>query len=81
MRKTTIDRLLSELNAVRGLSYPAVGYSYYANVAGDGRKRRSIYTIVNAGGGVAYSGLNAHTPRATCQLVRAQLRFEHKRGA
>ena len=70
---STTERLLEELNAAKGLSYPQVGYSYFADVKGDGRNIRSVYTIVNAQGGVTYSNFNAATPRQRCNKIRAAI--------
>jgi hypothetical protein len=67
------DKLLGELNTLRGLEYPDQGFSYFANVAGDGRTYRSVYTIVNKGGGVTYSSLNAATDRQRCDKIRAAI--------
>ena len=73
MRKCKIDNALDALNAARGLAYPAIGYSYYADIRGDGARRRlprSIYTIISTGGGVTYSELNGATPRDTlCNIA------------
>ena len=71
---TTTDKLLVELNAKRGLVYPNVGYSYFADVRGDGSNRKQVYTITNAQGGVAYDyQLNGATPRERCAKIRAEL--------
>jgi hypothetical protein len=67
------DKLLGELNTLRGLEYPDQGFSYFANAAGDGRTYRSVYTIVNKGGGVTYSSLNAATDRQRCDKIRAAI--------
>lgn len=45
--KTTTARLLRELNAKRGFNYPDVGYSYFADVKGNGIHNPQIYTIIN----------------------------------
>jgi len=70
------DQLLHELNTIKGLSYPDVGYSYFANIKGDGSRpfRRSVYTIISAGGGVTYSPLNATSARKRCENIRAAIR-------
>lgn len=73
MKKSTTDRLLDELNALRGLSYPQKGYTYFANVAGDGRTHRTVYTITTDGGGVSHSELNADHARARCDKIRAAI--------
>lgn len=48
--KTTTARLLRELNAKRGFNYPDVGYSYFADVKGNGIHNPQIYTIINPKG-------------------------------
>lgn len=74
MAKCKIDLAVTALNAKRGLKYPDIGYMYYANIAGDGRKYRSLYTIINAGGGVSYSEFNGKTTRETLKKLNNQLR-------
>lgn len=75
MRKTTTEKLLTQLNIKRGLEYPDIGYSYYADIRGDGRNIRSVWTIINEGGGVTYSNLNGSTPRETCDKIREAIRL------
>ena len=68
---TTTEKLLNELNDKKGLSYPDVGYSYFADIKGDGRNIRSVYTIINENGGVCYNrSLNGETPRKRCANIR-----------
>jgi len=66
----TTERLLQELNEVRGLTYPMKGYSYFADVVGNGIAMPRVYIIVNANGGVTYSGLNKGTSRKRCDAIR-----------
>lgn len=73
---TTTEKLLNELNAARGLKYPAIGYTFFADVTGDGTNRRRVYTIINARGGVTFSDLNAATPRKRCDKIRAAIKTE-----
>lgn len=70
---TTTEKLLNELNAARGLKYPDIGYSFFADVKGDGTNRRRVYTIINTGGGVTFSELNAATARQRCDKIRAAI--------
>lgn len=72
----TTEKLLKELNAARGLKYPDIGYSYFADIKGDGRNIRSIYIIINENGGVCYSSLNGKTPRERCNKIRRAIRLE-----
>ena len=71
--KTTTARLLRELNAKRGFKYPDIGYSYFADVKGNGIYNPQVYTIINSKGGVCYSALNAETARQRCQNIRAAI--------
>lgn len=66
---TTTEKLLIELNAARGVAYPDPGYTYFADVRGDGRNIKSVWTIL-ASGGVTRSDLNAATPRQRCDKIR-----------
>jgi hypothetical protein len=68
--KTTTDKLLNQLNQLNGLSYPMVGYSYFADVAGFGDNRKSVHTVINENGGVVRSVLNGKTPRERCNKIR-----------
>lgn len=74
MTKASTKILLAELNAMRGLQYPEVGYCYFADVKGDGTYSPRVYTIVNPQGGVTLSCLNAPTARARCEKIRAAIR-------
>jgi len=73
MKPTLTDRLLDELNAKRGLKYPDVGYTYFADIKGDGFSKRSVWTIINRGGGVVRSHLNANNPRSRCNMIREEI--------
>lgn len=73
MRKCKIDIAVDEYNARRGLTYPMIGHMRYANIVGDGRNYRTLYVIINDGGGVSYSEFNAATPKKTLEKLRAAL--------
>lgn len=75
MRKTTTEKFLTQLNIKRGLEYRDIGYSYFADIRGDGRNIRNVWTIINEGGGVTYSPLNGSTPRETCDKIREAIRL------
>jgi len=62
--------LLAELNEIRGLTYPMVGYMLYQDVIGDGVYKPRIYTIINEAGGVTHSDLNKGTARKRCDAIR-----------
>lgn len=71
---TTTDKLLNELNALRGLTYPDVGYLYFADVHGDGRaNRKRVYMITNRDGGVTFTEHNATSARARCDAIRRDI--------
>lgn len=73
MRKSKIDIAVDALNAKRGLAYPMIGHMRYANIAGDGRRYRTLYVIINEGGGVSYSEFNARSTRKTLDKLKAAL--------
>lgn len=64
-----LNRALAAMNAARGLSYPDQGYTYWADVRGDGRYRPGLYVIINAQGGVAQSTLARKTRRETLAVI------------
>lgn len=65
MRKCKIDLLLEEINKLNGdCKYPQMGHLRYANIAGDGRNYRTVYTIINENGGVR-AVHNGGTPKKT----------------
>ncbi len=74
-RKTKTDLALAALNEARGLKYPDIGYLCYTNVTGDGRSPayRSIWHIINAGGGIARSHLNCASDKAALALIAFSL--------
>lgn len=65
VRASHINAALKTLNEKRGFAYPEVGYCYYADIKGDGRNMKSVYSIINASGGVTRSHLNGYTMRET----------------
>lgn len=73
MRKSIIDNLCDKLNANRGLTYPSIGYVYFADIRGNGRSRRALWEIINIGGGVARSIINAPTYQQTAQNLRREI--------
>ena len=69
MRQAMTDKLLSQLNAKRGLVYPMIGYFYFVDLWG-GRPRK-VYQIIGENGGVAYAReLNDSNPRKRCAKIR-----------
>lgn len=75
MRKCKIDIALDKLNAKNGLTYPMIGYSYFADIKGNGCRygRRYVYTIINENGGVSYSELNGRSYVHTATKINATL--------
>jgi len=68
------QRLLAELNLARGLAYRDQGYSYWADVKGDGTYSPRIWTITNANGGVTLSDLNSASAVMRCNKIRAAIK-------
>lgn len=73
MRLTTIDKLCQAINAARGLQYPNKGYLYFADVKGDGRRRRRVWCITSDAGGIT-STHNGKTYRHTAAALREVLK-------
>jgi hypothetical protein len=75
---TITDKLLNELNAIRGLSYPEKGYLYFSDIKGDGRNLKSVWIISNFQGGVNYAGstFNDVCARKRCAKIRAAIAQE-----
>ena len=68
---TVTEKLLSELNKKKGLSYPQVGYSYYADIKGDGLNNKRVYAIIGEFGGVRFdTNLNSATAKGRCDNIR-----------
>lgn len=65
VRASHIHAALKTLNEKRGFAYPEVGYCYYGDIKGNRRNIKSLYTIINANGGVTRSNLNGYTMRET----------------
>lgn len=78
---STTEKLLNELNAALGLSYPQIGYSFYQDVVGNGIAKPRIYTIVNAFGGVTYSEMNDANPRKRCGNIREAIKRAPRKKA
>ena len=76
---TVTERLLAELNAIRGVKYPQIGYSYFADIRGNGDNRRRVYVITNENGGVSYSELNGATSRQRCDKIRDAIEAENRK--
>jgi hypothetical protein len=72
MKRGKIDKLCEQINNARGVVYPQVGCLMYANIAGDGRRHRTVYQISNADGGVCPAH-NSCSPRVTASNLRGVL--------
>lgn len=73
MKKCKTDLLIAEINALNGdCQYPQIGHLRYANIAGDGRRYRTVYCIVNANGGVraAHNGATVHATIKNLETIR-----------
>lgn len=69
----TTEKLLAEYNRIRGLTYGDIGYTYFADIIGDGRNIRKVWVIVNEGGGVTLSRLHDSNARRRCTKIRAAI--------
>lgn len=52
MKKCTIDKLCEAINKARRVTYPQRGYLMFADIRGEGLRRRRVYVVINDGGGV-----------------------------
>lgn len=73
---TTTQRLIDQLNATKGLTYPDKGYILFADIRGDGSNRKSCYTVINCDGGLMANALNGISPRERCNALRDCIRAE-----
>lgn len=64
-----ITKACKALNTARGVVYPQKGYTYFADIRGDGASRPSLWVIVNEQGGIASSTLNRSTRKETLAVV------------
>jgi len=69
----TTEKLLAEYNQIRGLAYGDIGYVYFADVVGDGRRIRKVYVIRNQNGGVGLSSLHDSNPKRRSDKIRAAI--------
>jgi hypothetical protein len=72
MKRGTIDNLCEQINNARGVVYPQVGYLMYANIAGDGRRHRTVYAVINPDGGLC-AVHNSYSTRVTVSNLRRVL--------
>ena len=76
MTKSTIDKLCEALNAARRVKYPMPGYTFFADVKGDGRRKRLVYIVTNKNGGVT-ACYNGATYRETAANLRESLSVQN----
>ena len=62
-------------NKARGLTYPSRGYLQWADIRGDGSKRRGLYVTVRDSGGVAASYWRGKTMRETIANINLAIQF------
>lgn len=72
MKNTVISKLCDQINTVRRVSYPNKGYLYFADIRGDGPRKRRVYCIANDSGGVT-AVHNGITHRQTAKNLREVL--------
>lgn len=74
MRRCKIDKALDTLNARNGKVSGQIGHLFFAEVYGDGvRRRRSVWQIINVAGGITYSPLNARSQAQTLRNIHAEI--------
>jgi len=71
MKNGTIDKLCAAINEARRVVYPQKGYLYFANIKGDGTRRRRVYMITNEAGGV--TAIHNGSYRQTAKNLREVL--------
>lgn len=72
MRKTVIDTLCEAINKASRVTYPQKGYTYFADIRGDGQRNRRVYIITGDSGGVT-ACYNGRTYRETAAKLREVL--------
>jgi len=75
---TTTQRLLDQLNAARGVTYPDAGYRTWADIRGDGTYRPAIWVCLKTGGVSYCYELNATSARKRCDKIRAAIDAANK---
>lgn len=65
------ERLLHELNRLRGHKPGKIGYCFYSKFMGNGQVQSAVYQVVNVQGDITYAPeLNGDTPRERCTKIR-----------
>lgn len=72
MRKTVIDKLCEAINKANRVTYPQKGYTYFADIKGDGQRKRRVYIVSGDNGGVT-ACYNGKTYRETAAKLRETL--------
>jgi hypothetical protein len=73
---TKTEKLLNQLNELRGKAYPDKGYMFWGDVRGDGSGRKGCYTIINGDGGIIANALSGISARKRCESIRTCIRME-----
>jgi len=73
---TKTEKLLNQLNQLRGKVYPDKGYMFWADVRGDGSGRKGCYTIINGDGGITSNKYSGVSNRVRCEWLRRDIVFE-----
>lgn len=74
VRDHHIRAALAKLNTAKGFDSSTIGYSYYADIKGDGRNHRQVWTRINDGGGVTRSHMNSYTMRKTLRNIEEEIK-------
>ena len=78
VRESHVRAALRELNSLRGLTYPQIGYLFFGDVKGDGAYKPTIWRICNEHGGVSYAPLGSKSLRNTLANIRLVIETEKK---
>lgn len=71
MARSKTSELLTKLNEVRNITHTnSPGYTFFADVTGNGVYNPKVYVVVNCDGGVTLSDLNDTNPRRRCAKIR-----------
>jgi hypothetical protein len=68
--RTVTEKLLTELNQLRKLTYPNIGFLYWADVDGRGTYLPRVYVIINEQGGINLSALHHNNSNQRCKNIR-----------
>lgn len=69
-----------KLHYWRGKRPPSVGYLMWADIRGDGRNRRNLYSVSGESGGVGQSDLRESTMRKTIQAIDLAIKCDRSQS-